>query len=128
MIQITPHMRILVAIDRVDGRKGIDWVAQLCREKLAEDPFSGCLFLFLNQSGTTLKGLCYDGSGYWMCQKRLSKGRFPWPKDPRKSQPLEFHSCRAEPAGFADMGFPPAQSYSGRGRFPGTKRSARWIA
>lgn len=93
MLQVTPHMRILVAIDRVDGRKGIDSLAQLCREKLAEDPFSGCLFLFLNQSGTTLKGLCYDGQGYWMCQKRLSKGRFPWPKDARKSQPLEFHQA-----------------------------------
>lgn len=60
MLQVTPHMRILVAIERVDGRKGIDSLTQLCREKLAEDPFSGCLFLFLNQSGTTLKGLCYD--------------------------------------------------------------------
>jgi transposase len=93
MLQVTPHMRILVATDRVDGRKGIDSLAQLCREKLAEDPLSGCLFLFLNQSGTTLKGLCYDGQGYWMCQKRLSKGRFPWPKDPRNSQPLEFHQA-----------------------------------
>jgi hypothetical protein len=39
MIQITPQMRVLVAIEPVDGRKGIDSLAQLCREKLAEDPF-----------------------------------------------------------------------------------------
>jgi transposase len=86
-------MRILAAIERVDGRKGIDSLAQLCREKLLEDPFSGCLFLFLNRSGTTLKGLCYDGQGYWMCQKRLSRGRFPWPKDVRASQALEVHQA-----------------------------------
>ena len=39
MIQITPQMRVLVAIEPVDGRKGIDSWAQLCQEKLAEDPF-----------------------------------------------------------------------------------------
>jgi len=44
MIQITPQMRVLVAIERVDGRKGIDSLVRLCQEKLAEDPFSGCVF------------------------------------------------------------------------------------
>ena len=44
MIQITPQMRVLVAIEPVDGRKGIDSLARLCQEKLAEDPFSGCVF------------------------------------------------------------------------------------
>ena len=93
MLQVTPHMRILVAIDRVDGRKGIDSLAQHCRAKLSEDPFSGCLFLFLNQRGTTLKALCYDGAGFWMCQKRLSKGTFPWPKGANISQGLEAHQA-----------------------------------
>ncbi len=46
MIQITPQMRVLVAIEPVDGRKGIDSLAQLCQEKLSEDPFSGCVFVF----------------------------------------------------------------------------------
>ena len=71
MLQVTPHMRILVAVEPVDGRKGIDSLAQLCREKLAEDPFSGCLFLFRNRSGTTLRGLVYDGTGFFLAQKRL---------------------------------------------------------
>jgi hypothetical protein len=44
LIQITPQLRILVAIEAIDGRKGIDSLAQLCREKLAADPFSGRLF------------------------------------------------------------------------------------
>jgi hypothetical protein len=45
MIQIMAQMRVLVAIESVDGRKGIDSLAQLCQEKLAEDPFSGCVLL-----------------------------------------------------------------------------------
>lgn len=43
LIQITPQLRILVAVEPIDARKGIDSLAQLCREKLAADPFSGCL-------------------------------------------------------------------------------------
>ena len=78
MIQMTPQMRILVAIEPVDGRKGIDSLAQVCRQRWAEDPFSGCLFLFRNKSGTTLRMLTYDGQGFWLAQKRLSKGSFRW--------------------------------------------------
>ena len=52
MIQITPQMRILVAVEAVDGRKGIDSLAQLCQEKLHADPFSGCLFMFRSRRGT----------------------------------------------------------------------------
>jgi transposase len=63
MLQITPQMRVLVAVEPVDGRKGIDSLAQLCRQKLAADPFSGCVFVFRTRSGTTLKVLVYDGQG-----------------------------------------------------------------
>lgn len=78
MLQITPHMRILVAIGAVDFRRGIDGLAQLCRAKLGADPFSGAIFVFRNQRGTSIKALAYDGQGYWLCQKRLSQGRFRW--------------------------------------------------
>jgi hypothetical protein len=60
MIQITAQMRVLVAIEPVDGRKGIDSLARLCREKLAEDPFSGCVFVFRSRSGTAIRLLTYD--------------------------------------------------------------------
>lgn len=63
MLQITPQMRVLVAVEPIDGRKGIDSLAQLCRQKLAADPFSGCVFVFRTRSGTTLKVLVYDGQG-----------------------------------------------------------------
>ena len=78
MIQIAPQIRILVAIEAIDGRKGIDALAQLCREKLEADPFSGCLFIFRTRSGTAIRVLTYDGQGFWLATKRLSKGRFRW--------------------------------------------------
>jgi transposase len=59
-------------------RKGIDGLAAVCREKLQTDPFSGWLFIFRSRRGTAIRVLCYDGQGFWMAHKRLSKGRFRW--------------------------------------------------
>ena len=80
MIQVTPHMRILVALEPCDFRKGIDGLSRLCRTELRSDPFSGAIFLFRNRRGTAVKLLVYDSQGFWLCQKRLSTGRFRfWP-------------------------------------------------
>ena len=95
MIQMTPQMRILVAVEAVDGRKGIDSLAQLCREKLQADPFSGCLFVFRTRSAAAIKILVYDGQGFWLAQKRLSKGRFVWwPSGKEPTQRLEAHQAQ----------------------------------
>jgi transposase len=75
------YFAILAPMDsKVDGRKGIESLARLCQEKLAEDPFSfsGCVFIFRSRRGTTVRVLTYDGQGYWLLIKRLSKGRFSW--------------------------------------------------
>ncbi len=95
MIQITPQMRILVAIEAVDGRKGIDSLAQLCQEKLQADPFSGCLFVFRSRRATSIRILVYDGQGFWLAQKRLSKGRFVWwPSGNQPTRVLEAHQAQ----------------------------------
>lgn len=81
MIQITPQMRILVAVEPVDFRKGIDGLAALCRQVLAGDPLGGTLFVFCSRRRHAIKFLTYDGQGFWLCQKRLSQGRFQhWPQ------------------------------------------------
>lgn len=81
MIQVTPQMRILIAVEAADLRRGIDGLARLCREALGQDPFSGAVFVFRNRRATALKLLVYDGQGFWLCQKRLSSGRFCfWPE------------------------------------------------
>jgi transposase len=78
MIQLTPQMRLMVATEPVDFRKGIDGLFAVCRQRLDMDPFSGTLFVFVNKSRQALRVLGYDGQGYWLCQKRLSQGRFVW--------------------------------------------------
>jgi transposase len=78
VIQLTPQMRILVAVEAVDFRRGIDGLARVCREALRSDPFAGTLFVFRNRRATALKMLTYDGQGYWLAHKRLSMGRFHW--------------------------------------------------
>lgn len=80
MIQIAPQMRILVAVQPVDFRKGIDGLAALCRQALGSDPLSGTLFVFCSRRRHAIRCLCYDGQGFWLCHKRLSQGRFVgWP-------------------------------------------------
>jgi transposase len=78
MLQITPQMKILVAVEPTDFRRGIDGLARLCRETLQQDPFLGAVFVFCNRRRTALKLLMYDGQGFWLCHKRLSRGHWRW--------------------------------------------------
>ena len=78
MLAITPQMKILVAIEPADFRKGIDGLCRLCQQTLSRDPFSGTMFCFCNRRRTAIKVLVYDGQGFWLAQKRLSSGRFNW--------------------------------------------------
>jgi len=96
MIQITPQMRILVAVEAVDFRKGIDGLCRLCRDIMEVDPFSGYIFVFRNRRKTTIKLLMYDGQGQWLCQKRLSKGKFQWwpVKGDRRVSSLAAHELQ----------------------------------
>ena len=55
MIQLTPQMRLLVAIEPVDFRKGIDGLCAVCRKRLEQDPFSGTLFIFVNRSRQAIR-------------------------------------------------------------------------
>ena len=87
MIQVTPQMRVLVAVAPVDFRKGIDGLAQVARDVLARDPLCGSVFVFRNRRATAIKVLVYDGQGFWLCLKRLSSGRFRfWPKETRSDE------------------------------------------
>ena len=96
MIQITPQMRIMLAVTPADFRKGIDGLAAVCRRVLKQNPFSGYVFVFRNKPGTALKILIYDGQGFWLCQKRLSKGRFKWwpKKGGDEIHPLAAHELQ----------------------------------
>ena len=97
MIQLTPHLRILVAVEPADFRQGIDGLSRVCRQRLEADPMSGAVFVFRNRRGRALKILVYDGQGFWLCQKRLSAGRFRfWPTPERggRMRRLESHELQ----------------------------------
>lgn len=95
MIQVTPQMRILLATEPADFRRGIDGLAQMCRTVLKSDPFSGAIFVFRNRSGKSIKALVYDSQGFWLAQKRLSRGKFIWwPQSAEGVQRLEAHQLQ----------------------------------
>ena len=79
MFGLGPATKIYIALDAIDMRKGFEGLYGLVRDHLGQDPLSGHLFLFTNRPRTRLKALVWDGSGLWICAKRLERGRFGWP-------------------------------------------------
>lgn len=78
MLQLTPHMKILIAIEACDFRNGIDGLAAICRNRLNQNPFDGGVFIFRNRRGAAVKILAFDGLGYYLILRRFSKGRLKW--------------------------------------------------
>jgi len=74
-----PATRVYVATGATDLRKGFNGLYGLVRDRLECDPTSGHVFLFTNARRNRLKLVVYDGSGLWMCAKKLDRGRFRWP-------------------------------------------------
>jgi transposase len=75
-----PATKIYLAAGATDMRKGFDGLYGLARDRLLCDPLSGHVFVFANAQRNRLKLLLWDGSGLWVCAKRLEKGRFRWPQ------------------------------------------------
>ena len=81
MLALGAATRIYLASGGTDMRKGFDGLFALVQHRLELDPLSGHLFLFCNRPRTRLKALYWDGSGLWVCAKRLERGRFCWPPE-----------------------------------------------
>ena len=79
MFGFGPATRIYVATGASDMRKGFNGLYGLVRDRLECDPTSGHVFLFTNARRNRLKLLVYDGSGLWVCAKKLDRGCFWWP-------------------------------------------------
>jgi transposase len=81
MILLTHQSRIQLGVQPADFRKGIDGFVALCKHQLLLDPTDKTVFVFINRARTMIRALSYDGTGYWLMTKRLSRGRFEhWPK------------------------------------------------
>jgi transposase len=80
VIPIGPATRIYLAAGATDLRQGFEGLSDLVRHRFEQDPLSGHLFAFANRTRTRIKLLYWDGTGTWICAKRLAKGSFHWPK------------------------------------------------
>lgn len=80
MLSLSPATRIFIALQPVDLRQSFNGLHARVQSVLAQDPLSGHVFLFTNKHRNRLKLLFFDGSGLWVCAKRLEKGTFGWPK------------------------------------------------
>ena len=91
MFKITPQKTILVFVEPVDFRRGVDELAGICRSNLKHDPFSGTLFVFINRPHTAIKIIVYDGQGFCLYMKRISRDRLAWwPKEKYQSPYYEL--------------------------------------
>ncbi len=95
MIQLHANTEILLATQCADFRKGIDGIKALCKEQLGQNSRSGTLFVFINRSKTMIRCLSYDGTGFWLMTKRLSKGKFRgWPSGDQILNSMEAKQLR----------------------------------
>jgi transposase len=77
---ITNPPTIWLAVTPVDMRRGIDGLSMIVQQALGQAPSSGAAFVFRNRLGNRIKVLVWDGTGVWLCQRRLHEGSFVWPK------------------------------------------------
>jgi hypothetical protein len=95
MIHLTASTSIMLAIQPVDFRMGIDGLVAQCRHRLKQNPQSGTLYLFINRAHTMVRVLVYDQNGYWLMTKRLSRGRYhQWPHAQVSIQPYQAIQLR----------------------------------
>jgi len=72
--------RIWLSVAPVDLRRGMDGLSVIVQQALGHSPCAGSAFVFRNRAGNRLKVLLWDGNGVWLCQRRLHRGGFIWPK------------------------------------------------
>jgi transposase len=86
MIALSSGTRVHLAVQPVDLRGSFNALSAAVKNVLRQDPLSGQVFVFTNRRRTRLKALFWDGSGLWVCGKRLERGRFAWPRGDDENQ------------------------------------------
>ncbi len=97
MITLSAATRVFVVAGFTDMRKSFNGLYGIVAQQLAADPVSGHVFVFCNRSRTRIKLLTWDGSGLWVCSKRLEQGTFHWPWTDGASRCHRSSSWEIEP-------------------------------
>jgi transposase len=81
MLSFSGSLKVFVAVEACDMRKGFNGLHALVTQRLGEDPRAGALFVFTNRRHNRIKILYWDATGFWVLSKRLEEGTFSWPKN-----------------------------------------------
>jgi len=103
MIPLSSATRVFVVTGVTDMRKGFDGLYGIVANRLGIDPTSGHLFVFCNAARNRIKVLTWDGSGLWLCTKRLEAGRFRWDWDASQGSATIPHEQLAMLLGGIDL-------------------------
>jgi transposase len=79
MIMDISKARIFIRPGYTDLRKASNGLTVIVQEEMKQDPFSGSVYVFCNRERKLLKAVYWDKTGFWLCQKRLEKEKYPWP-------------------------------------------------
>jgi len=80
--------KIFLRPGSTDLRKAVNGLSSIVQDTMAQDPFSGSVYLFCNRGRKLLKAVYWDKTGFWLSQKRLEKATFPWPQDESAAREL----------------------------------------
>lgn len=109
-------MRVFVAVQPVDGRKGIDGLAALVRSVLRNDPLDGSLYVFFSRRRDRARVLYFSHNGYWLLSKRLERGCFhlPWELADGPAAHAMKHAAPVDPGGHRPARRPPSPALDPR--------------
>jgi len=88
MIFDLSKIKIFLRPGTTDLRKAVNGLSLIVQEEIKQDPFNGSVFLFCNRERKLLKAVYWDKTGFWLCQKRLEKDKFPWPQDESEAREI----------------------------------------
>ena len=94
MLSLSPAVRIYLASEPVDMRKGFDGLTAIVENTLEEDVYSGNLFVFVSKRGDRVKVIYWDRGGFILFYKRLERGKFKLPKVGEACVSLELESAQ----------------------------------
>jgi transposase len=94
MILDLSRVRIFIRPGTTDLRKASNGLTVIVQEEMLCDPFSGSVYLFCNRERKLLKAVYWDKTGFWLCQKRLEKEKYPWPDTMEGARELDIEELK----------------------------------